>query len=77
MGEPGTSSIVPAVNERDLRRHGKRLRKLPVDPAQLKASVSHAAVRSPDGSRRAIEPDLATQRRLGQFHRSHSLWLRL
>jgi isoquinoline 1-oxidoreductase subunit beta len=36
MGEAGTSAIVPAVTNSIFPATGKRLRKLPVDPAELK-----------------------------------------
>jgi len=36
MGEAGTACIVPAVTNAIFAATGKRLRKLPVDPAQLK-----------------------------------------
>ena len=36
MGEPGTSAIVPAITNAVFAATGKRLRKLPVDAAQLK-----------------------------------------
>lgn len=36
MGEPGTSAIVPAVANAIYAATGKRLRRMPVDPAQLK-----------------------------------------
>jgi isoquinoline 1-oxidoreductase beta subunit len=38
MGEPGTSAIVPAVANAIFAATGKRLRKMPVDPGQLKAA---------------------------------------
>jgi isoquinoline 1-oxidoreductase beta subunit len=38
MGEAGTSAIVPAVANAIFAATGKRLRKLPVDPARLKAA---------------------------------------
>ena len=36
MGEPGTSAIVPAVANAIYAATGKRLRRMPVEPAQLK-----------------------------------------
>jgi isoquinoline 1-oxidoreductase subunit beta len=36
MGEPGTSAIVPAVANAIFAATGKRLRKMPVDPSELK-----------------------------------------
>ena len=36
MGEAGTSAIVPAVANAIFAATGKRLRKMPVDPAALK-----------------------------------------
>ena len=39
MGEPGVSAIVPAVTNAIFAATGRRLRKLPVDPAALKQSV--------------------------------------
>jgi isoquinoline 1-oxidoreductase beta subunit len=36
MGEPGTSAIVPAIGNAIFAATGKRLRKMPVDPAGLK-----------------------------------------
>ena len=40
MGEAGTSAIVPAVTNAIFAATGKRLRKLPVDPAVLKQPTS-------------------------------------
>jgi isoquinoline 1-oxidoreductase subunit beta len=36
IGETGTSSIVPAIANAIFAATGKRLRKMPVDPAALK-----------------------------------------
>jgi isoquinoline 1-oxidoreductase beta subunit len=36
MGEAGTSAIAPAVANAIFAATGKRLRKLPIDPAALK-----------------------------------------
>ncbi len=36
MGEPGTSAIMPAIANAIFAATGKRLRKLPIDPAVLK-----------------------------------------
>jgi isoquinoline 1-oxidoreductase subunit beta len=39
MGEPGTSAIAPAIANAIFAATGKRLRKLPIDPAALKRSA--------------------------------------
>jgi isoquinoline 1-oxidoreductase beta subunit len=36
MGETGTSAIVPAIANAVFAATGKRLRKMPIDPAALK-----------------------------------------
>jgi isoquinoline 1-oxidoreductase subunit beta len=38
MGETGTSAIVPAITNAIYAATGKRLRKLPIDPMQLKST---------------------------------------
>jgi isoquinoline 1-oxidoreductase subunit beta len=38
MGEPGTSAIVPAITNAIFAATGKRVRKLPIDAAQLKSA---------------------------------------
>jgi isoquinoline 1-oxidoreductase subunit beta len=38
MGETGTSAIVPAIANAVFAATGKRLRKIPIDPAQLKSA---------------------------------------
>jgi isoquinoline 1-oxidoreductase subunit beta len=39
MGEPGTSAIMPAIANAVFAATGKRLRKLPIDPAVLKQTL--------------------------------------
>jgi len=36
MGEPGTSAVVPAIANAVFAATGKRLRKMPIDPAVLR-----------------------------------------
>jgi isoquinoline 1-oxidoreductase beta subunit len=38
MGEPGTSAIVPALNNAVFAATGKRLQKMRIDSAQLKSA---------------------------------------
>jgi isoquinoline 1-oxidoreductase beta subunit len=38
MGEPGTSAVAPAITNAIFAATGRRLRKLPVDPARLKST---------------------------------------
>ncbi len=38
MGEPGTSAVAPAITNAIFAATGRRLRKLPIDPAQLKSA---------------------------------------
>jgi isoquinoline 1-oxidoreductase beta subunit len=37
MGEPGTSALIPSVTNAIFAATGKRLRRLPIDPAQLRS----------------------------------------